>query len=105
MTCSRLCGAREGRYLNWTRWLGSSGRDPARPDASPDASKAGGGSIDPSLPRPNPLPATAGSPPAATSRVVLGVGEPEPPILGRPDGLGGSVMEPKRIAPRSPRAA
>src|SRR5260221_406703 len=24
---------------------------------------------------------------------------------GRPDGLGGSVMEPKRIAPRSPRAA
>src|SRR5260370_24324929 len=60
----------------------------------------------PSLRRANPWPASAGSPPAATSgRVVLGVGEPEPPISGRPDGLGGSVMEPKRIAPRSPRAA
>ena len=37
--------------------------------------------------------------------MVLGVGEPEPPISGRSDGLAGSVMEPKRIAPRSPRAA
>ena len=36
---------------------------------------------------------------------MLGVGEPEPPISGRPDGLAGSVMEPKRVAPRSPRAA
>src|SRR5262249_14154204 len=35
--------------------------------------------------------------PASPGRVVLGVGEPEPPISGRPDGLGGSLMEPKRI--------
>jgi len=38
-------------------------------------------------------------------RVVLGAGEPEPPISTRPDGLAGSFMEPKRITPRSPRAA
>jgi UPF0755 protein len=43
--------------------------------------------------------------PASPGRVVLGVGEPEPPISGRPDGLGGSLMEPKRITPRSPRTA
>ena len=36
---------------------------------------------------------------------MLGVGEPEPPISGRPDGLGASLAEPKRITPRSPRAA
>jgi len=38
--------------------------------------------------------------------MVLGAGEPEPPISGRPiDGLGASLMEQKRITPRSPRAA
>jgi UPF0755 protein len=42
--------------------------------------------------------------------VVLGAGEPEPPISGRPDGLGAPLVaaplfEPKRISPRSPRAA
>src|SRR5262249_925398 len=43
--------------------------------------------------------------PASPGRVMLGVGEPEPPISARPDGLGGSLMEPKRITPLSPRAA
>jgi UPF0755 protein len=33
------------------------------------------------------------------------LGEPEPPISGRPDGFATSAMEPKRITPRSPRAA
>jgi UPF0755 protein len=42
---------------------------------------------------------------AAPGRVVLGAGEPEPPISARPDGVAGSYMEPRRIAPRSPRAA
>jgi hypothetical protein len=50
---------------------------------------------------------TAATPPG---RVVLGAGEPEPPISGRPDGLGAPLvatplLEPKRISPRSPRAA
>jgi UPF0755 protein len=41
--------------------------------------------------------------PATPGRAVLGAGEPEPPISGRPDGM--SLTEPKRITPRSPRAA
>src|SRR5262249_59986747 len=47
---------------------------------------------------------------APPGRVVVGAGEPKPPISGRPDGLGAPLvatplLEPKRIAPRSPRAA
>ena len=42
---------------------------------------------------------------ASPGRVGLGAGEPEPPIPARPDGMAGSYMEPRRIAPRSPRAA
>ena len=42
---------------------------------------------------------------ASPGRVELGAGEPEPPIPARPDGVAGSYMEPRRIAPRSPRAA
>jgi UPF0755 protein len=38
-------------------------------------------------------------------RVVLGWGEPEPPISGRPDGVSALLSEPKRISLRSPRAA
>jgi UPF0755 protein len=37
--------------------------------------------------------------------MVLGAGEPEPPISGRPDGLAAAPGEPKRFSPRSPRAA
>jgi UPF0755 protein len=54
-------------------------------------------------------PAGDGSPdmsnPAKPVRVVLGAGEPQPPISGRPEGLAGAFMEPKRTTPRSPRAA
>jgi peptidoglycan lytic transglycosylase G len=49
--------------------------------------------------------ASGGPPPASPGRVLLGAGEPEPPISGRPDGPATSLMESKRIAPRSPRAA
>jgi len=52
-----------------------------------------------------PAGSTSGTPqPAAPGRAVLGAGEPEPPISGRPDGLA-ALTEAKRIAPRSPRAA
>ncbi len=59
---------------------------------------------------PAPLPVRSAASPGkaapASGRVVLGAGEPEPPISGRPiDGLGPSLMEQKRIKPRSPRAA
>jgi UPF0755 protein len=43
--------------------------------------------------------------PAPQGRAVLGAGDPEPPISGRPEGLAGSLMDPKRTTPRSPRAA
>ena len=36
---------------------------------------------------------------------MLGAREPEPPISGRPDALAAAPAEPKRISPRSPRAA
>jgi len=48
--------------------------------------------------------ASGGPPPASPGRVLLGAGEPEPPISGRPDGFATS-LESKRITPRSPRAA
>jgi UPF0755 protein len=69
----------------------------------------------------NPIPTTVTSYPLAFTpqsageakaggRVVRGAGEPEPPISGRPDGLASALiapspLEPKRITPRSPRAA
>jgi UPF0755 protein len=62
---------------------------PATTSASPSASAA----------------ASGGPPPASPGRVLLGAGEPEPPISGRPDGLATSLLESKRITPRSPRAA
>src|SRR5258707_15549528 len=40
---------------------------------------------------------------AAPGRAVFASGEPESPSSGRPDGP--SFMDPKRINPRSPRAA
>jgi UPF0755 protein len=64
------------------------------------------------------LPTVPDAPPAASAsssaasqpRIVLGAGEPEPPISTRPDGLSASLIsttvpESKRITPRSPRAA
>jgi len=62
------------------------------------------GAISPASGRPIANPGTP--PPAPPARLVLDAGEPEPPISGRPiDGLGASLMEQKRITPRSPRAA
>jgi UPF0755 protein len=56
---------------------------------------------------PSPLAASAGaSSQSLTGRVVVGAGDPDPPISGRPiDGLSAPRMDPKRITPRSPRAA
>jgi UPF0755 protein len=97
--------------------------EPPRPDASkPNASKPELSKLDLAMPeRPRsgkvgPASAASGIPvpttvtPPAAGRVVLGAGEPEPPISGRPDGLGSSLiapslLEPKRITPRSPRLA
>jgi UPF0755 protein len=44
---------------------------------------------------------------ASSGRVVVGLGEPEPPISGRADApsVATALLEPKRIAPRSPRVA
>jgi peptidoglycan lytic transglycosylase G len=72
-------------------------RNPERPVSG----KTGAG-----LPATGRAPANTGaSIPVGPGRVALG-GEPEPFISGRPiDGLGGSLMEQKRITPRSPRAA
>jgi UPF0755 protein len=61
----------------------------------------------------NPVAASAASNAAVTpsagvqppARAPLGAGEPEPPIVGRPDGFANSTMESRRVAPRSPRAA
>ncbi len=77
--------------------------DPAMPGLPERPAPVKVGPISPALARAaaNSL---AASP--ATARLALGTGEPEPPISGRPnDGLGGSLMEQKRIAPRSPRVA
>jgi UPF0755 protein len=52
-----------------------------------------------------PSPTSGSRQPASPGRVVLGAGEPEPPISGWPDGPAASLTEPKRIAPRSPRTA
>jgi len=78
-------------------------REPATPDAPMPAGPTSG-KVAPAAPS-LPMPPFGTAQPASPGRVVLGVGEPEPPISGRPDGLGGSLMEPKRITPRSPRAA
>ncbi len=81
---------------------GAAKADVAIPERPPSGKV---GAISPSAGRPT---ASPGTPPAAAApaRMVLGAGEPEPPISGRPiDGLGASLMEQKRITPRSPRAA
>jgi UPF0755 protein len=75
--------------------LDSSKPDSAKSDlAMPDRAKSG----------------KVGTAAASPGRVVVGLGEPEPPISGRSDGLGAPLvatplLEPKRIAPRSPRVA
>ena len=81
--------------------------DATREGATPDVpmpARPMSGKVAPAAPS-LPMPPFGTAQPASPARVVLGVGEPEPPISGRPDGLGGSLMEPKRITPRSPRAA
>jgi UPF0755 protein len=79
--------------------------DPPKLDASkPDSAKS-----DSTMPD-RAKSGKVGAATASPGRVVVGLGEPEPPISGRPDGLGAPLvatplLEPKRIAPRSPRAA
>src|SRR5437016_10324318 len=74
---------------------------------------AGASPVGPNLEpaRASPSPQTAGTPApavassstssAAPERMVLGAGEPEPPITGRPDGFAAALAEPKRFSPRS----
>jgi UPF0755 protein len=53
-----------------------------------------------------PIPGLGTAPQASAGRVVVAAGDPDPPISGRPmDALGAPRVEPKRITPRSPRAA
>ncbi len=53
-----------------------------------------------------PIPGLGTPPQASAGRVVVAAGDPDPPISGRPmDALGAPRVEPKRITPRSPRAA
>ena len=55
---------------------------------------------------PTPAISASGTPqPATPGRLVLGASEPEPPISGRSDGLAVSLLDQKRISPRSPRLA
>jgi UPF0755 protein len=84
------------------------GRVPPDADASP-----AGSHLDPVRANP-PAQSISGSAPgvassstssAAPERIMLGAGDPEPPISGRPDGLAAAPAEPKRFSPRSPRAA
>ena len=51
--------------------------------------------------------ASGASQPKMPGRVAIGAGAPEPPIPGRPDAplVATPLVEPKRITPRSPRAA
>jgi UPF0755 protein len=56
------------------------------------------------------MPTSGRSQPASPERVAVGAGGPEPPGSGRLDGLanslgGASLLDQKRITPRSPRAA
>ncbi|MET0632816.1 MAG: hypothetical protein ABWY92_18315, partial [Xanthobacteraceae bacterium] len=77
----------------------------AKPDSATPPRLASGkvGALSPSG---RSIPSSGAPPAASTARLVLDAGEPEPPISGRPiDGLGASLMEQKRITPRSPRAA
>jgi UPF0755 protein len=60
--------------------------------------------------RPNPAqraaPCSLAASGEASARTPLDAGEPYPPISGRPqDGIGVSLLDQKRFAPRSPRAA
>ena len=86
---------------------GLAGANPGRPAAAaaaleprPATPGLAGGSATPGAPMSKLAAASI-----APARVAVGVGEPEPPISGRPDGLASSLVEPKRITPRSPRAA
>src|SRR5262249_21153954 len=83
---------------------GPTGRASAPEAPMPDRSRPGNAATT-SAPPSASAAACGGPQPAAPGRVPLGAGEPEPPISGRPDGLATSLLESKRITPRSPRAA
>jgi UPF0755 protein len=80
--------------------------DLPKPDlAMPDRQRSGKIATVSAVPVP-PMPSSGTPQPSAPGRLVLGAGEPELPISsGRPDGLAASLMEQKRITPRSPRVA
>jgi UPF0755 protein len=85
--------------------------------AKPNSSKPDSPRTDSAMPdrlRSAKLAAASASPPTAGAsqpkmpgRVAVGIGEPEPPISVRPDApfVATPAAEPKRITPRSPRAA
>jgi peptidoglycan lytic transglycosylase G len=72
--------------------------------AMPERQRSSKVSVAPAAPGP-PMPSSGTPQPSAPARLVIGAGEPEPPMAGRPDGPAASQTEQKRITPRSPRAA
>jgi UPF0755 protein len=72
--------------------------------AMPERQRSGKVSAAPAVPGP-PMPSSGTPQPSAPARLVIGAGEPEPPMSGRLDGPAASQTEQKRITPRSPRAA
>jgi UPF0755 protein len=70
------------------------------PPAQPSASTRAGSPADQTT-----APTASSHKPATAAQAVVGAGDAEPALSGRPDGLGASLTQPKRVPPRSPRAA
>jgi peptidoglycan lytic transglycosylase G len=98
---SRLASHNQSTALNSTRMpIRNGSGNSATPDQSRSAKLS-------KLPSAASLPFATSPAPRASSppRKLIGAGEPKPPISGRSDGVAQLTTQPKRITPRSPRAA